>query len=60
MKLKLAKRVLLVTGFLALFVASASMALAYPAQNAQCADCHTNTSVLTLASNATGTVDAMV
>ncbi|MFW9847756.1 MAG: hypothetical protein ACFFF4_01365 [Candidatus Thorarchaeota archaeon] len=60
MKLKLVKRVLLVTGFLALFVASASMALAFPSQENECDQCHTNTSVLTLTSNATGTVDATV
>jgi len=58
MKLKLVKRVLLVTSFLALFVASASMALAFPSQTNECDQCHTNTSVLTLTSNATGTVDA--
>lgn len=60
MKLKLVKRVLLVTSFLALFVASASMALAFPSQTNECDSCHTNTSVLTLTSNATGTVDAIV
>jgi hypothetical protein len=60
MKLKVVKRVLLVTCFLALFVASASMALAFPSNNNQCDGCHTNTSVLTLTSNATGTVDSTV
>ncbi|MHA1907643.1 MAG: hypothetical protein ACW98Y_10150 [Candidatus Thorarchaeota archaeon] len=58
MKLKVVKRVLLVTGFLALFVASASMALAFPSNNNPCDQCHTTTDILTIVSNATGTVDA--
>lgn len=60
MKTKIAKRVLLVTCFLALFVAGASSALAFPSNNNNCDGCHTNTDVLTLTSNATGTVDAIV
>ncbi len=60
MKMKLAKRLFLVTCFLALFVASASFALAFPSNDNACDSCHTTTDVLTLTSNATGTVDATV
>lgn len=58
MKAKLAKRVLLVTCFLALLIAGASTALAFPSNDSNCDTCHTTTDVLTLTSNATGTVDA--
>jgi len=58
MKAKLAKRVLLVTCFLALLIAGASTALAFPSNDNNCDSCHTTTDVLTLTSNATGTVDA--
>ena len=58
MKLKVVKRAILVTSFLALFIASASMALAFPSNNNPCDQCHDTTDVLTLTSNATGTVDA--
>ncbi len=60
LKMKLAKRLFLVTCFLALFVASASFALAFPSNDNACDTCHTTTDVLTLTSNATGTVDATV
>ncbi len=58
MKLKVVKRAILVTSFLTLLVASASMALAFPSNNNPCSQCHDTTDVLTLTSNATGTVDA--
>ncbi|MFW9918988.1 MAG: hypothetical protein ACFFED_05265 [Candidatus Thorarchaeota archaeon] len=60
MKPKLAKKLLLVTCFLAIIVAGGTQALGFPTSNTECGDCHTNQSVLTLSSNATGTVDATV
>lgn len=60
MKPKLVKKLLLVTCFLAIIVAGGTQALGFPTSNTECGDCHTNQSVLTLSSNATGTVDATV
>ncbi len=60
MKLKLAKKLIIVTCFLAIIVAGGTQALGFPSSNTECGDCHTNTGVLTLISNATGTVDATV
>ncbi|MDF1538920.1 MAG: hypothetical protein P1Q69_08455 [Candidatus Thorarchaeota archaeon] len=60
MKAILSKKILLVTCFLTLVVAGASSALAFPSNNTNCDGCHITTDVLTLTSNATGTVDATV
>jgi len=60
LKPKLVKKLLLVTCFLAIIVAGGTQALGFPTSNTECGDCHTNQSVLTLSSNATGTVDATV
>ncbi len=60
MKKKLVKTLLIVTCLLTVFVAGGTYALAHPSETQQCDVCHTNTSVLTLTSNATGTVSAMV
>ncbi len=60
MKPKLVKKLLLVTCFMAIIVAGGTQALGFPTSNTECGDCHTNQSVLTLSSNATGTVDATV
>ncbi len=46
--------------FIAILFIGAGFAIADVDQNSACDTCHTNTSVLTLGSNATGTVDAIV
>lgn len=60
MKKKLVKTLLIVTCLLTVFVAGGTYALAHPSYDQECDVCHTDTSVLTLTSNATGTVSAMV
>lgn len=60
MKKRLVKILLIVTCLLTIFVAGGTYALAHPSYDQECDLCHTNTSVLTLTSNATGTVSAMV
>jgi hypothetical protein len=59
-KKKLVKTLLIVTCLLTVFVAGGTYALAHPTYDQECNVCHTNEDVLTLTSNATGTVDAKV
>ncbi len=58
MKANVAKKLFIVTCFLAILVAGGTQALGFPTSNSECNSCHTNEGVLTLTTNATGTVDA--
>lgn len=60
MKTKALKKVLIVTCFLALIAAGATTALGFPTSDTECGNsgCHDTQDVLTISSNATGTVEA--
>lgn len=50
---------LIVFSLLGLLISSASLALAYSSQTSECGGCHSTTNVLTLSSDASGTINAV-